>query len=177
MTKTDIKDEAIINEDESSGKKEKKKNQNSKLIKEIEELKTELKKTKNDYYKAYADAENLKKRLYSEHATIVKYRAQDIALDLLPSIDNLERALAEGDPEDLLVKGIQMVYNQLINSLLKEGIQAIEATNKPFDPNLHHAIISEKVKGTKPGIVVEELQRGYMIKDRILRPSMVKVSE
>jgi len=154
-----------------------KKTGNNKLLKEIEELKAELADTKNDYYKAYADTENLKKRLQNEQAQIVKYRALDLAMDILPSLDNLQRALSEADPEDPLVKGVQMVYDQLLSSLQKEGVEAIEALNKPFDPNLHHAIMTEKAEGVQPGIVIAELQRGYILKDRILRASLVKVSE
>ena len=154
-----------------------KKSSNAKLHKEIETLKAELAEAKNDYYKAYADTENLKKRLQNEQTQIVKYRVLELALDLLPSIDNLERALGEADPEDPLAKGVQMVYDQLLASLKKEGVEVIEALDQPFDPNLHYAIMSEKVKGVKPGMVVSELQKGYMLKDRILRASLVKVSE
>ena len=147
------------------------------LVKEIEKLKEELATAKNDYYKAYADTENLKKRLQNEQTLIIKYRATELAMDILPGIDNLERALSEADPEDPLAKGVKMVYDQLLNSLKKEGVEVIEALHKPFDANLHHAIMTEKVKGVKPGIVIAELQKGYMLKDRILRASLVKVSE
>ena len=171
---TEIKEE--FKEKTEEVVKEKKPNP-AKLLKEIEELKAELANTKNEYYKAYADTENLKKRLMNEQSQIIKYRAMDLAMDILPSIDNLERALKEADSEDPLVIGVKMVYDQLINSLKKEGVEAIEALHQTFDPNLHHAILTGKAKGVKPGMVIAELQKGYMLKDRILRASLVKVSE
>ena len=147
------------------------------LQKEIEQLKTELTKSQNDYFKAYADLDNLKKRLLKQQEDIIKYKAQNLALDLLDSVDNLERALKDADPTNPLTKGVQMIYDQLINSLKKEGVEAIVALDQPVDYNKHHAIESKKVKGVKPGIVIAEMQKGYMIKDRLLRASVVKISE
>ncbi len=150
---------------------------NEKLLNEIEDLKTELQQAKNEYLKAYADADNYKKRLLAEQTTALKYSVQNIANDLLPSVDNLERALANANEEDPLVKGVKMVYDQLINALSKEGVVEIQALNMSFDHNIHHGIMSEKVEGVEPNIVVEVLQKGYMIKDRVLRAALVKVSE
>ena len=149
----------------------------AKLQQEVDRLTVELETSKNEYFKAYADTENLKKRLQNEHLLLVKYRVADLALDLLPCIDNLERALSEAQEDDPLAKGVKMVYDQLLVSLAKEGVQAIEALNQPFDASLHQAIQSGKSKGVKPGTVIQELQKGYMLKDRILRASLVKVSE
>ena len=158
-------------------KKEKKKNKETKLNEKIANLQQELNEAKNAYYKAYADTENIKKRLQAEHANILKYRCQDLGSDILASLDNLERALANANPEDALTKGVNMVYQQLLQSLAKEGITPINAINQPFDAQYHHAIATEKVKGQPAGLVVAELQKGYLIKDRVLRHSLVKVSE
>lgn len=144
--------------------------ENKKLIAEVEQL-------KNDYLKAYADTENTKKRLVRENDVSRKYRAQSFAFSILPVIDNLERALSADSSDASLKEGVQMIYDQLIASLKEEGVVAIEALNNEFDPNLHSAMMTEVVEGVEPNIVVMELQKGYMIKDRILRASLEKVSE
>lgn len=146
------------------------KQENEALIKEVETL-------KNDYLKAYADTENTKKRLVRENDISRKYRAQSFAFSILPVIDNLERALSADSSDASLKEGVQMIYDQLIATLKDEGVEAIDALNQEFDPNLHSAMMTEAVEGVEPNIVVMELQKGYMIKDRILRASLVKVSE
>ena len=144
----------------------------------IEELEAQAVKLKNDYYKAYADAENIKKRNQAELEQSKKYRIQGFAVDILPAIDNLERALATfEDKENPIAKGILMTYNQLIESLRKEGVEEIEALNQPFDPNFHQALLTATVEGVAPHTVIEVLQKGYKLKDRLIRPVLVKVSE
>ena len=146
---------------------------------EVERLNKEIDKLKNDYARAYADTENLKKRLMAEAEQTRKYRIQSFAKEVLPVIDNLERALASEvhESDEAFKKGIEMTYNQLINALKNEGVDEIDCLNKPFDPNLEQAIMQEKVEGVESGVVIEVLQKGYVLKDRILRPAMVKVSE
>ncbi len=148
-----------------------------KLQEEIEQLKGELAIAKNNYYKAYADADNLKKRLIQEKEISDKYRIQSFVLDILPSIDALEMALNNKDVNDPFVKGVKLTYDSIMNALIKEGVTPIEVLNKPFDPNQSHAIMTEKIEGVEPNIVVEVLQKGYMLKDRLLRAALVKVSE
>lgn len=144
----------------------------------IEELEAEVAKLKNAYALAYADTENTKKRLTQEAEQTRKYRIQSFALEVLPIIDNLERALeAHPNKEDNFYVGIKMIYDQLVNALKNEGVTEIDCLNQKFDPNLEQAIAQEKKEGVEPGIVIEVLQKGYLLKDRILRASMVKVSE
>ena len=121
----------------------------------------------------------MKKRLQAEADNIRKYRAQGFALEILPVIDNLERALKQDVPEEAkaIQKGVEMTFNQLVEALKKEGVVEIDCLNKQFDPNFHQAIMTEKKDGVEPGIVIEVFQKGYKLKDRILRASMVKVSE
>ena len=147
-------------------------NETEKLLKQIDKL-------KNDYARAYADTENLKKRLTAEAEMTRKYRIQSFAKEILPVIDNLERALATEvhESDESFKKGIEMTYNQLIAALKNEGVEQIDCLDQPFDPNLEQAIMQEKREGTDPGIVIEILQKGYVLKDRILRPAMVKISE
>ena len=147
------------------------------LAAEIEKLKNDLAKAQNDYYKAYADTENLKKRLQNEADQANKYRIQSFALNILPSIDALEMALNGKDEKDPFVKGVKLTYDQLMHALEMEGVKVIECLNQPFDANYCHAIVSEEVEGVEPGMVVEVLQKGYMLKDRLLRAALVKVSE
>ena len=147
------------------------------LEEQIGKLQEELAEATNKYYKAYADTENLKKRLQNEADMTRKYRIQSFALEILPVIDNLERALAQETSDESFKKGVDMIYQQLIHALKNEGVEVIDALNKPFDPNFHHAIMQEAVEGVESNVVVEVLQKGYVLKDRILRAALVKVSE
>ena len=165
------KNEEVKKETEEK-KEEKEENQ------EVEELKKEVERLKNAYAKVFADTENLKKRLEAEAVMNRKYRIQSFALEMLPVIDNLERALASvEDKEDGFYKGVKMIYEQLISSLKKEGVEEIDCLDKEFDPNFQQSIMVEKKEGVKPNTVIEVLQKGYMLKDRVLRAALVKISE
>ena len=147
---------------------------------EKEALAAEVNRLKNDYARAYADTENMKKRLEKDFEQRSKYRIQDFAREILPVLDNCERALAvkPKDTEDENYrKAFEMVHRQLRAALEKEGVSEIEAEGKPFDPNWHQAMMSEKAEGVEPGMVLQVLQKGYKLKDRLLRAAMVKVSE
>lgn len=185
-TKTENVEEEKTAETEKEVKEEKKgaKFGKKKRIEELEEenlkLKEEIAASKNAFYKAYADAENLKKRLQSEADNVRKYRIQSFASEVLPVLDNLERALdvKVDDPNvKNYAKGFEMIYQQLVHILDVEGVKEIEALDKPFDPNVHQALMQEAKEGVEPGIVIEVLQKGYMLKDRVLRATLVKVSE
>lgn len=145
---------------------------------ENEKLKLALENENNKFLKAHADLENTKKRLVNDFNQRDKYKIQSFALSILPAIDNMEKVLAENEDNDnSLVEAIEMIYRQLKNSLEAEGVSEIEALDQPFDPNVHHAVMMETVEGVKPDVVVEVLQKGYKLKDRVLRASMVKVSQ
>lgn len=149
------------------------------LQEKIASLVEENAQLRNEYAKAYADTENTRRRLQQEADLNKKYRIQSFALDILPAVDNLERALLAEATEETegYRKGVEMIYNQIVYALNKEGVEAIEALDQEFDPSFHQAIMVEKKEGVEPNMVIEVLQKGYKIKDRILRPSMVKVSE
>ncbi len=142
-----------------------------------QELEEEKEKYKNDYYRAHADAENFKKRKNKEVQDIMKYRIQSFATEVLPVLDNLERALQTEGIDESFMTGIEMIYQQLVAALKNEGIDVRDNLNKPFDPNFDQALFTEKVEGVEPNTVIEVLQKGYVLKDRILRASLVKVSE
>lgn len=178
--KKEVKDEAVVAEEKASQEKTDEKQE----VNEVEELKKqlaskdeEIAKLKNAYAKAYADTENTRKRLINEYETKQKYHIQSFALEVLPVLDNCERALAQATQDEAYRKGVQMIYDQLKACLAKEGVQEIEALGKPFDGNWHQALMSEAKEGVESGIVTEVLQKGYKLKDRLLRASMVKVSE
>lgn len=146
----------------------------------IESLQQELAESKNSLLRAYADTDNTRKRLLKETEQAKKYRFQSAALELLPILDNLNRALAAkpDNPEiENFVKGFEMIQQQFVTALTNEDVAEIEAEGKPFDPNFMQALQTEKKEGVEPGIVTEVFQKGYKLKDRILRPALVKVSE
>ena len=146
---------------------------------EIESLKQQVETEENKYLKLYAEFENFKRRNRQEMETNNKYKHQGMVEDLLPIIDNFERALKiEGDSDSFnsLLKGVEMVYNDLVNTLMKHDVREIESVGQPFDPTYHQAVMTE-ASDEDDGIVIEEFQKGYILKDRVIRSSMVKVSE
>lgn len=150
------------------------------LNQEIESLQAQLNESKNDLLRAYADTDNTRKRLLRDAEQAKKYRFQSAALELLPILDNLNRALAAKPdiPEiENYVRGFEMIQTQLVNALTNEGVEEIDALNQPFDANYMQALASEHKDGVEPGMVTEVLQKGYKLKDRLLRPALVKVSD
>ena len=150
------------------------------LEEENEKLRKEVDRLKNEYAKAYADTENTRKRLNAEAEMNKRYRIQSFALEVLPVIDNLERALAqqvETEEGKNYRKGVEMIYMQLVNALKNEGVEEVDVLYKPFDANFSQAIMTEKKEDVEPNTVIQVLQKGYKLKDRILRAAMVKVSE
>lgn len=108
------------------------------------------------------------------------YQAQRVLTDILPAIDNIERALQiEGDDETFksLQKGVQMVHESLINALKDNGLEVIKTEGEAFDPNIHQAVVQDDNPDFESGEITQELQKGYKLKDRVLRPSMVKVNQ
>lgn len=147
---------------------------------QIKVLQEEVDKWKNEYYKVFADMENVKRRLQNEHANQLKFMAQSIVEQMLPIVDNFERSLAIENPSDELkgfLKGYEMIYRQIVTLLENQGVKVIETEGKEFDPNYHQAVMTVSDENYKPGMIVEELQKGYMLKDRVIRASLVKVSE
>lgn len=155
-------------------------NEEALKVDELELVKQELEDEKNKSIRLRADFENYKRRVQLDKEADYKYRAQSVLTDILPVLDNFERALAiqtTSEEAASLVKGVEMVYRTLLDAVGKEGLEQIEAEGVPFDPNFHQAVMQEKDDSKESGIVLQELQKGYKLKDRILRPSMVKVNE
>ncbi|HJV44603.1 MAG TPA: nucleotide exchange factor GrpE [Bacillota bacterium] len=142
-------------------------------------LRKELEESHNRYLRVQADFDNFRKRTRKEKEDSMKYASLPVVEALLPAVDNLERALtASYDATNLesLLKGVEMVYRQIQQVLEQEGLQVIEAVGKPFDPQIHQAVMQEESADQEAGAILQELQKGYMMKDRVIRPSMVKVS-
>jgi len=123
-----------------------------------------------------AEFENYKKRVDKEKQEFVKYSKAELIQKLLPIIDTFEIALKNNKDNEKFVKGMDMVYAQLISLLHSEGLKPIDSLGKKFDPYLHEAMLKEKSEKDE-GTVLEELQKGYMLNDKVLRHSKVKVSE
>ena len=148
----------------------------------IEALQKQIEDTTNELLKSKAEFINYRKRLEDEKLRVFKYCNEDLIMELLPTIDNFERAIKLDDTnlEDELSKfleGFKMIYCNLLNIIKKYGVIEIDGFNKPFNPTYHQAVLTEKVEGVEPGYVVEVLQKGYILKDKVIRPAMVKVSE
>ena len=150
--------------------------------KELDKLREENKILQDKILRISADAQNMRKRLEDEIMRIHKYEGEDVLKELLPTIDNFERAIKLED-EDLseelskFLSGFKMIYTGLVNILESKEIKEIDCLNKDFDPNFMEAVLTSKVEGIEKNKVVEVLQKGYMYKDKLLRPAMVKVSE
>lgn len=149
------------------------------LQEKVDKLEEELKQSENKYLRLYAEFENFKRRKNKEIETNNVYKSQKVITEILPSLDNLERALqVESDNEEIksLLKGVEMVYEGLLNVLKSEGVELIETENAQFDPNYHHAVMQEEDSEKESGAILDTFQKGYKLKDRVIRPAMVKVN-
>ncbi|MGN7177378.1 nucleotide exchange factor GrpE [Paenibacillus sp. FSL R5-0490] len=146
----------------------------------IAELEGKLEEAENRIYRLQADFENSRRRARLDLEASEKYRAQSLISDLLPALDNFERALqmeAENEQAKSILQGMEMVYRSLVEAIKKEGAEQIEAVGKEFDPHMHQAVMQVEDENFDSNIVVEEFQKGYKLKDRVIRPSMVKVNQ
>lgn len=162
--------------------KKKHKEEKHKYKEKIEELKEELKKKDQEVLVAKADLINYRKRKDEEVVRMLKFCNEDLIKQILPIMDNFERAIKLDDDnlEDEVSKfleGFKMIYCNMQNVMGNFEVKQIDGTNKPFDPTYHNAIMVEKKEGVESGMVLEVLQKGYIYKDKVIRPAMVKVSE
>ena len=149
------------------------------LQEKVDKLEEELKQSEDKYLRLYAEFENFKRRKNKEIETNNVYKSQKVITEILPSLDNLERALqVESDNEEIksLLKGVEMVYEGLLNVLKSEGVELIETENAQFDPNYHHAVMQDEDSEKESGAILDTFQKGYKLKDRVIRPAMVKVN-
>lgn len=146
----------------------------------ILELEEVVKQLQNDYLKEKANLENVKKRLEKERTIERKYSAMNFARKLVSPLDTFELALAQNTEDDAtktFIQGFKMIQDQIKKALEDEGVSEIDALNEEYDPNFHQAIMTEKQDGIEANKIIEVLQKGYMFKDRVIRPAIVKISE
>ena len=162
-------------------KKDKKKEKN-KYKEIIEELKEELKKKDQEVLVARADLINYRKRKDEEVVRMLKFCNEDLIKQILPIMDNFERAIKLDDDNlddevSKFLEGFKMIYCNMQSIMNNFEVKPIDSSNVPFDPTHHNAIMLEKVEGVESSMVVEVLQKGYIYKDKVIRPAMVRVSE
>jgi molecular chaperone GrpE len=127
-----------------------------------------------------AEFDNYRKRIERERQSWTEGAVGDVVADLLPVIDDLERALkidAPGEQADAYRKGVELILKRLLDTLKRRGVTAVESLGQPFDPHRHQAVTYEPVDGKADGEIIEEYARGYLLGDRLLRPAMVKVAK
>ena len=162
--------------------KKKEKQEKHKYKEIIEELKDELKKKDQEVLVAKADLINYRKRKDEEVVRMLKFCNEDLIKQMLPIMDNFERAIKLDDDNlddevSKFLQGFKMIYCNMQNVMGNFEVKQIDGANKPFDPTYHNAIMVEQKEGVEPGMVIEVLQKGYIYKDKVIRPAMVKVSE
>jgi len=161
-------EDAVKKEKKASGKKEKK------------DWEKEYKELYDKYVRLHAEFENFKRRMTKDKQEAIKFANQELIRQILPFVDNLERSLQHADESkniDALKEGIEMTIKDFLKTLEKSGLEAIPAEGEPFDPNVHEAIMQEERNDMEPNTVVQELQRGYKLHGRVIRPATVTVSK
>lgn len=149
-----------------------------KLVIELEEIKNKNKELEDQYLRLQADFINFKNRKEKEKENLYSIAQEELLCSLLPILDNFERAIESVEnTEDSFFKGMEMIYNQFEKTLQDIGLEEIEALHEKFDPNYHHAAFQQESDEFEEGTVLEVLQKGYKFKDKVIRPTMVKVSK
>jgi molecular chaperone GrpE len=144
----------------------------------LEELRREKDSLQDRLLRTAAEFDNYRKRVERERKDLADYMKADVLTELLPIVDNFERALQAPSSEGgSLRKGVELIHRQMVDFLRKRGVTPIESLGADFDPNFHQAVIHETSPAHREGEVIEELQRGYMLGEKLLRPAMVKVAK
>ncbi|HGM3506936.1 TPA: nucleotide exchange factor GrpE [Clostridioides difficile] len=182
-TQVELEEEVVNEECETSGEKTDEKEVDDENVTDInsklaeKKLQDDLGELNDKYQRLQAEYANYRRRTQQEKETIGVFANEKIITELIPVIDSMERALdACENKEDTMYKGISLVHKQLIDTLVKFGVEEIEAESKEFDPNLHLAVMQESVDGVEANQIVMVLQKGYKLGTKVVRPSMVKVS-
>ncbi len=171
---------SVTEEDSPKNKKKKEDKEIGELKKKLEEKEKESKETYDRLLRSAADFENYKKRAAKEKEEWTKFANEDLIKGVLPFIDNLERAVSHAQKVNdagVLIEGVRLTLQQLLQVLNKLGLSAFESVGKPFDPAVHEAMLVVETDQFEPNQVIEEFQKGYRLNDRLLRPATVSVSK
>lgn len=150
------------------------------LTEKISSLEKEIEEYKDKMLRKAAEFENYKRRTENDQLNLLKYTGENLIVKLLPVIDDFERSIQHMDKAndvDSIKEGMMLVYNKLLKMLEDQGVKKIDATGKPFDVNYHEALMQRKDESVPPHTVLDELEKGYVYKDRVIRHSKVIVSE
>jgi molecular chaperone GrpE len=148
----------------------------SELQKELEQLASEKAELQDRVLRTQAEFQNLRKRTERERSEFFEYASMEAVRALLPVLDDFERSLKVESADKDYVKGMELIYQRLFDGLKKLGLEPIESAGQAFDPHIHHAVDMVETDEAPPDTVLEEFQRGYNFKGRMLRPAMVKVA-
>jgi len=149
---------------------------------ELARTQAELEQARERYVRLQADFENHRRRTLKEREESARYGHENLVKDLLATVDNLDRAIDHGRQSEVgdfqsMLQGVELVQRELLGALTKHGVEEIDPEGETFDPNLHEAMAQEEDDGVAPGTVVRVLQKGYKLRDRLLRPARVMVSK
>jgi molecular chaperone GrpE len=172
--------ERVMEETHPKNKKKKENKDIEELEKKLEEKAKESKENYDRLLRIAADFENYKKRAAKEKEDWTKFANEDLIKGVLPFIDNLERAVNHAQKVNdagVLIEGVRLTLQQLLQSLNKFGLSPFESVGKPFDPAMHEAMLVVETDQYEPNQVIEEFQKGYLLNDRLLRPATVSVSK
>lgn len=150
------------------------------LLTKVKEVQETVEKNFDLYVRSQAEIDNLKKRFQKDKADLYRFSNESLIKQLLSVVDNLEKAIEHSENEnslDTLREGVKLTLKGLMDILEKAGLESVKALGEPFDPNFHEAVSEQDDKSVKPGTVLQELQKGYMLNQRLIRPSMVIVSK
>lgn len=178
-TMDEVKDEAALEQNQAEESAQTEEANTEGNDPRYAELEKQAEDAQQRYLRAQADFDNFRRRTMKEKEELAQYASMKLIEGLLPVVDNFERAIAaSGTNNDFesLAKGVDMIFRQLSQTLDAEGLKPINAVGEPFNPEFHQAIMQVESDEYEEGIVVEEVQKGYMLKEKVLRPSMVKVS-
>ena len=180
-TEKSIQDEGSpVEKIEKADEKPLEKMTKSELLEKINELQEASERNHDLYLRSEAEIENIKKRNRKDKEEWVKYANETLIKEILPVMDNLEMAISHSQEENsirALKEGVELTLKGLRDVLSKSGLEEVKAEGEPFDPNYHHAVSEQADQNVESGIILQELQKGYMLKKRLIRPAMVIVSK
>lgn len=150
------------------------------LIEKIKEIQEEVDRNYDLYVRSRAENDNLRKRFQKEKEDLARYANESLIKQLLPVVDNLEKAMAhlqEDKPSSALAEGVELTLKGMLDTLKRNGVEEVKAVGEPFDPSFHEAVSGQPDDTVAPGTVLQELQKGYILNERLIRPAMVIVSK